>query len=70
VDVDLDLFFDRVQLDALLLQVARKVSDRKILTLIGGVWRRGDDGGGSGRRHRRDRAGLPAVTDLVEHHAG
>jgi RNA-directed DNA polymerase len=34
VDVDLDRFFDRVQFDVLMARVARKVSDRKILTLI------------------------------------
>jgi group II intron reverse transcriptase/maturase len=34
VDIDLDRFFDRVQFDVLMARVARKVSDRKILTLI------------------------------------
>jgi RNA-directed DNA polymerase len=34
VDIDLDRFFDRVQFDALMARVARKVSDRKILRLI------------------------------------
>jgi RNA-directed DNA polymerase len=34
VDVDLDRFFDRVQFDALMARVARKVSDRRILRLI------------------------------------
>lgn len=34
VDVDLERFFDRVQHDALMARVARKVSDRKLLKLI------------------------------------
>ena len=34
VDVDLDRFFDRVQHDALMARVARKVGDRRILKLI------------------------------------
>jgi hypothetical protein len=34
VDIDLDRFFDRVGFDVLMARVARKVSDRKILTLI------------------------------------
>jgi RNA-directed DNA polymerase len=34
VDIDLDWFFDRVQFDALMARVARKVADRKILGLI------------------------------------
>jgi len=33
-DIDLDRFFDRVQFDALMARVARKVTDRKILKLI------------------------------------
>jgi RNA-directed DNA polymerase len=33
-DIDLDRFFDRVQFDALMARVARKVSDRKTLRLI------------------------------------
>jgi group II intron reverse transcriptase/maturase len=33
-DIDLDRFFDRVQVDVLMARVARKVSDRKILRLI------------------------------------
>jgi RNA-directed DNA polymerase len=34
VDVDLDRFFDRVQHDALMARVARRVGDRRILKLI------------------------------------
>lgn len=34
VDLDLDRFFDRVQHDALMARVARKVSDRRVLRLI------------------------------------
>jgi RNA-directed DNA polymerase len=34
VDIDLDRFFDRVGFDVLMARVARKVDDRKILTLI------------------------------------
>jgi RNA-directed DNA polymerase len=34
VDVDLDLFFDRVNHDALMARVARKVGDKRILGLI------------------------------------
>jgi group II intron reverse transcriptase/maturase len=34
VDIDLDRFFDRVQFDALMARVARKVSDRRVLRLI------------------------------------
>src|SRR5437764_14270230 len=34
VDIDLDRFFDRVQFDALMARVARKVDDRKVLKLI------------------------------------
>jgi RNA-directed DNA polymerase len=34
VDIDLDRFFDRVGFDVLMARVARKVNDRKILTLI------------------------------------
>jgi RNA-directed DNA polymerase len=34
VDLDLDRFFDRVQHDALMARVARKVSDRRLLRLI------------------------------------
>ena len=34
VDVDLDRFFDRVQHDALMARVARKVGDRRVLKLI------------------------------------
>lgn len=34
VDIDLDRFFDRVNHDALMARVARKVSDRKLLRLI------------------------------------
>jgi group II intron reverse transcriptase/maturase len=34
VDIDLDRFFDRVQFDALMARVARKVSDGKVLRLI------------------------------------
>ncbi len=34
VDVDLDRFFDRVQHDALLARVARRVGDRRVLRLI------------------------------------
>jgi RNA-directed DNA polymerase len=34
VDVDLDKFFDRVQFDALMARVARRVGDRRLLTLI------------------------------------
>jgi group II intron reverse transcriptase/maturase len=34
VDVDLERFFDRVNFDVLMARVARKVTDRKILTLI------------------------------------
>src|SRR5215813_2725725 len=33
-DIDLDRFFDRVQFDALMARVARKVDDRKVLKLI------------------------------------
>ena len=33
-DIDLDRFFDRVQFDALMARVARKVDDRRILRLI------------------------------------
>ncbi len=33
-DIDLDRFFDRVQFDALMARVARKVGDRKVLRLI------------------------------------
>ena len=35
VDIDLSKFFDRVQHDALMLRVARKVSDQRVLRLIG-----------------------------------
>jgi RNA-directed DNA polymerase len=35
-DIDLDRFFDRVQFDALMARVARKVDDRKLLKLIRG----------------------------------
>jgi RNA-directed DNA polymerase len=34
VDVDLDRFFDRVQHDALVARVARRVGDRRVLRLI------------------------------------
>jgi group II intron reverse transcriptase/maturase len=34
VDIDLERFFDRVQFDALMARVARKVDDRKMLKLI------------------------------------
>jgi RNA-directed DNA polymerase len=34
VDIDLDRFFDRVQVDVLMARVARKVDDRKVLRLI------------------------------------
>ena len=34
VDVDLDRFFDRVQHDALMARVARRVTDKKVLKLI------------------------------------
>jgi RNA-directed DNA polymerase len=34
VDVDLDRFFDRVQHDALMARVARRVADRRLLRLI------------------------------------
>lgn len=36
MDIDLDRFFDRVQFDALMARVARKVNDRKVLRLIRG----------------------------------
>jgi RNA-directed DNA polymerase len=33
-DIELDWFFDRVQVDVLMARVARKVDDRKVLRLI------------------------------------
>jgi len=43
VDLDLEQFFDRVQHDVLMVRVARKVADQRVLALIGrylraGVW--------------------------------
>lgn len=41
VDMDLSRFFDRVQHDVLLAQVARKVGDKRLLKLIGRYLRSG-----------------------------
>lgn len=41
VDMDLSKFFDRVQHDVLMVRVARKVSDRRVLRLIGRFLRAG-----------------------------
>ena len=38
VDMDLAKFFDRVNHDALMARVARKVHDKALLRLIGSVW--------------------------------
>ena len=37
VDMDLSKFFDRVQHDVLMVRVSRKVRDRRVLRLIGGI---------------------------------
>ena len=37
VDMDLSKFFDRVQHDVLIVRVSRKVRDRRVLRLIGGI---------------------------------
>jgi group II intron reverse transcriptase/maturase len=55
VDVDLDGFFDRVQQDALLARVARRVGDKQVLRLLRPTWRRASWRTGSGRRARRGR---------------
>ena len=41
VDMDLSKFFDRVQHDVLMVRVARKVQDRRLLQLIGRYLRAG-----------------------------
>ena len=46
VDLDLDRFFDRVQHDALMARVARKVEDRRLLRLIRGFLEAGIMDGG------------------------
>jgi RNA-directed DNA polymerase len=41
IDMDLSKFFDRVQHDVLMVRIARKVSDKRLLGLIGGFLRAG-----------------------------
>ena len=53
VDVDLDAFFDRVQHDALMARIARRVSDKQVLRLIRRFWRPGSWRTAAGRPARR-----------------
>jgi RNA-directed DNA polymerase len=70
VDVDLDSFFDRVNHDALMARVARKVGDKRILKLIRAYLERRSHG----RRHQaadgtRNAARQSAVAAARKHHA-
>jgi RNA-directed DNA polymerase len=71
VDMDLSKFFDRVQHDVLMSRLGRKVSDKRLLKLIGRYLRAGGDGGRSiAIRNRGDAARRSAVSAAGQHPAG
>ncbi len=67
VDIDLEKFFDRVNHDILMGLVAKRVADKRILTLIRGFLTAGvlADGlvGRDGRRYAARRAALAAPVE-------
>jgi RNA-directed DNA polymerase len=71
VDMDLSKFFDRVQHDVLMARVSRKVSDKRLLALIGRYLRSGGHGphrtAAIARRHDARRSSFALVG---EHPAG
>ena len=67
VDIDLAQFFDRVNHDRLMAQVAKRVDDKRLLKLIRGFLTAGVmEGGGDQSNGPGDAAGRPAVAAVVE----
>ncbi|EPR0111095.1 hypothetical protein ACUY33_000332 [Escherichia coli] len=67
VDLDLEKFFDRVNHDVLMSRIEKRVSDKRVLSLI----RRHHECRGDGRRSgkagdRRNAAGRPTVAAAIE----
>src|SRR2546429_898932 len=67
VDLDLEKFFDQVNHDKLMAAIARRVTDKRVLRLIGALLKVGVLENGRVSPAGRDTARWSAVSTLVEH---